>query len=343
MRLGRNTDKTMLNAGDSGGLIARPVEIKWHSGLSIFASEAFLKTLSDEYGWLGGRDVAGRLRCVLPYTVIRKPGFRMARFRVETIALQTELTLQEERSFLNSAVEYFRSTGADMILPASNTALLRTYPDDALVAPYGTVIKDLTQSEDKLMREIHKTFRYNIRSAIRAGVEVKSGMEYLDTSYKLIADTLRRSGLTFRKHSLFDGMVSGLGENVKVLVADHNGVVQGCMVAPFSEHSAYSWYCGSKAAPVMGAMHLLHWEAIRHFRAMGVKRFNFTGVRIDPEKGSKQDGIRNFKVSFGGELAQGYIWQYSIHPLRFAAYCLAAHLFMRGNDIRYTAARGGVS
>jgi len=93
----------------------------------------------------------------------------------------------------------------------------------------------------------------------------------------------------------------------------------------------------------MGAMHLLHWEAIRHFRAMGVKRFNFTGVRIDPEKGSKQDGIRNFKVSFGGELAQGYIWQYSIHPLRFAAYCLAAHLFMRGNDIRYTAARGGVS
>jgi Acetyltransferase (GNAT) domain len=323
------------NTQESGNLIARPVEIKWHSGLPIFASEAFLETVGDEYGWLGGLDVAGRLRCVIPYTITRKPGFQMARFRVETIALEKELNRQEEKSFLNSSVDYFRSAGADIVLPASNTALLRTYPDAALVAPYGTVIKDLIQPEEKLMSEIHKTFRYNIRSAIRAGVQIKSGMEYLGTAYELIADTLKRSGLSFRKQSLFNRMISGLGESVKVLVADHQGVIQGCMVAPFSEHSAYSWYCGSKAAPVMGAMHLLHWEAIRQFSRMGVKRFNFTGVRINPEKGSKQEGIKNFKMRFGGELVQGYLWKYPIRRLKFAVYSIATYLLMRGDTVRF--------
>src|SRR5688500_738781 len=96
---------------------ARPVEIRWHSGLPVYASAAFLKTVGDEYGWLGGLDESGRLRCVLPYTVIRKPGFRMLRFRLAIVPVEKELELEEEKSFLNSVVEYARSSGADMIVP----------------------------------------------------------------------------------------------------------------------------------------------------------------------------------------------------------------------------------
>src|ERR1039458_9012725 len=120
------------NGKESGSLIAAPIEIKWHSGLPIFASEAFLKSVGGEYGWLGGAEEAGQLRCVLPYTIVRTPGFRMVRFRVETVAWQKELTVQEEKSFLNSAIAYFRSIGADMIIPATNTALFRTYPHGAI-------------------------------------------------------------------------------------------------------------------------------------------------------------------------------------------------------------------
>ncbi len=55
----------------------------------------------------------------------------MVRFRVETIPLEEELDVQEEKSFLNSAVEYFRSIGADMIIPATTNTIFRTYPDGA--------------------------------------------------------------------------------------------------------------------------------------------------------------------------------------------------------------------
>ena len=61
-------------------LKANAVEIRWHSGLPVYASEPFLRTVSDEYGWIGGTDEAGNLRCILPYTVIRKLAIRIVRF-----------------------------------------------------------------------------------------------------------------------------------------------------------------------------------------------------------------------------------------------------------------------
>src|SRR5205823_3428971 len=98
---------------------ATQVSIDWHSELSIYASELFLKTVGDEYGWIGGTDDSGKLRCVLSFTIIRKPMFRLARFRVETIPLGMPLSLEEEKAFLNSAVEFLRSKRVDMIIPPS--------------------------------------------------------------------------------------------------------------------------------------------------------------------------------------------------------------------------------
>jgi Acetyltransferase (GNAT) domain len=311
---------------------ARAVEIAWHSGLPVYASETFLRTVANEYGWIGGSDHAGQLRCILPYAVMRKAGFRIVRFRLATVPLQGDLDLAQEKSFLNNATEYLRSTGVDLIMPGANSAVFRTYPDGADAAPYGTFIKDLDQPEDALMKAIHSTFRYNIRRAIRERVEVKEGLQYLDTAYGLVGDTLKRSGQSFRKYDEFKKTVKSLGEQVKILVAERDGVCQGCMVSPFSQHTAYTWYCGSRPEPVIGAMHLLHWEAMCRFRKMGVKHFDFQGVRIDPDKGSKQEGILNFKSRFGGTLVQGYVWKYSFRPMKSAAYDIAIRL-LKGGDI----------
>jgi len=256
----------------------------------------------------------------------------MVRFRLATVPLEGDLDLGEEKLFLSSATEYLRATGVDMIMPGANSAVFRTYPDGADAAPYGTFIKDLDQPEDALMKEIHSTFRYNIRRATREGVEIKEGLEYLDIAYDLVGETLKRSGQPFRKYEDFKKAILSLDEQVKILVAEREGVYQGCMVAPFSQHTAYTWYCGSRPEPVIGAMHLLHWEAMCRFRQMGVKRFDFQGVRIDPEKGSKQEGILNFKSRFGGSPVQGYVWKYAFRPLKFAAYDVAIRL-LRGGDI----------
>jgi len=310
----------------------KKIDINWHPGLSIYASEPFLKAVGDEYGWIGGFDDSGKLRCILPYTIIKKAIFRMVRFRVETIPLGEELNIEEEKSFLNSAVEYLRSIGADMIIPATTNTIFRTYPDGADAAPYGTYIIDLTQPEENLFGNFSSSHRRKVRLAMKKGVQIKSGIEYLNVAYELVRDTFKRSKLGFMGYEAFKRYVHGLGENVKIIIADHQGTVQGCVVIPFSNHSAYYVYGGSIPEPITGATNLLHWEAIRLLRKVGVRYYDFVGVRINPEKGSKQEGLMMFKERFGGQLVQGYMWKYAIHPLKYVVYNLAVR-FLRGGDI----------
>jgi hypothetical protein len=311
---------------------AAPCEINWDPGLPIYASEQFLKAAGDEYGWLGGTDEFRNLRCILPYTIIRKASVRMVRFRTETIPLGQTLQIAEEESFLNSAVEYFRSIGADIIIPATTNAIFRAYPRGAIAAPYGTYIIDLMQDEGTLFANISSSHRRKIRIAIKSGVHIIGGGEHVRIAHTLVRDTFKRSSIPFMGYDRFKRMVDGLGENLKILVAVYQGIIQGCVVIPFSTYSAYYVYGGSIPNPAAGAMHLMHWEAIRMFHTMGVKRYDFCGVRIDPEHGSKQEGLKMFKERFGPQLYQGYIWKCSLNPLKSYVYSLAIRMF-RGGDI----------
>ena len=311
---------------------ARKIDINWNSDLSIYASEIFLKTLGDEYGWIGGFDKFGTLRCILPYTIVRKAIFRMVRFRVETIPVGNAFTIEEERLFLNDAVNYFRNMGADMIIPATTNTIFRTYPDGADAAPYGSYIIDLTQTEESLWANLHSKHRNVVRNAMKKGVEIVDGKEFMETAHRVIKETLQRSKLGFISWQEFQRFIDGLGENIKIIIANYEGVTQGCAVIPYSRHSAYYLYGGSISHPLSGAMNLLQWEAIRMFRNLGVSRYDFVGVRIDPAEGSKQDGLMTFKQRFGGKLAKGFMWKCSLRPFQYGVYSLAVK-FLRGGDI----------
>jgi hypothetical protein len=311
---------------------ARQIDIAWNPDLSIYASEPFLKAVGDAYGWLGGFDDSENLRCILPYTVVKKAVFRMVRFRVETIPMGGDLAVEDEKAFLNVAVEYFRSIGADMIIPATTNTIFRTYPDGADAAPYGTYVIDLTPSEETLLKNLNSSHRRKLRLAMKQGVQIRSGMEYLQISYELVRDTFGRSKMGFMSLEDYERYVKSLGDHVKILVAEYQGVIQGCIVVPFSSHRAYYVYGGSIPEPHTGATNLIHWEAIRYFREMGVKSYDFVGVRINPEEGSKQEGLMQYKQRFGGRLEQGYMWKYPIRPLKYAVYNLAVR-HLRGGDI----------
>jgi len=118
----------------------------------------------------------------------------------------------------------------------------------------------------------------------------------------------------------------------KFFIAEYQGIIQGSAIIPFSSYSAYYLYGGSIENPLTGAMNLLQWEAIRKFKELGVKRYDFVGVRISPEKRSKQEGLMKFKERFGGQLYKGYMWKHGLHPMKYAAYSLAVRV-LRGGDI----------
>lgn len=310
----------------------KKIDIQWNPDLSIYASEPFLKSVSHEYGWLGGVDDRGVTRCVLPYTIIMKAFVKMVRFRVETIPMANDFSCDEERSFLNGVVAYFRSTGADVIIPATTNAIFKTYPEGAKAAPYGTFLIDLYQSEETLWKNVHSKHRNVIRSAAKKNVNILCGKEYTAISYKIINDTFKRSSMPFMSLEDFEQMIEGLGENIKVFIADCQGAPQGCAIIPFSKHTAYYVYGGTITDPITGSTNLLQWEAIKYFAKEGVHFYDFCGVRINPDKGSKASGLMMFKERFGPELVHGFMWKHSINPIKAGIYNLAVR-WLRGGDI----------
>jgi lipid II:glycine glycyltransferase (peptidoglycan interpeptide bridge formation enzyme) len=320
---------------------AMQVNIDWHSGFSIYASESFLKTVSDECGWIGGLDDSGKLLCVLPYSVIRKSVFCLIRFPTQTIPLEEEIDIETEREFLNKVVEYFRTIGADVIIPATVNTIFRTYPDGAMAAPYGSYILNLSQGEDVLWGNLHSKHRNVIRNAMKKGVEIRSGLEYIESAYNLVKDSFSRSANGFMAkmrlemrmdYDSFKHQILGFGENVRVFVAEYEGVDQGCAVIPFSDHCAYYMHGGNIANPLTGVMNFLQWEIIRQFRELGVHHYDFCGARINPEKGSKAEGLIMFKERFGGKLSEGYMWKYPLSPTKYFLYSLASRV-RSGGDV----------
>jgi hypothetical protein len=311
---------------------AEPIPMRWDPSMPVFAKEEFLRAVGDECGWLGGRDEAGILRCILPYTIVRKTGLRMVRFRMETLPYGAGLDVTEEKSFLNSVVQYFQKVGADVIIPPTNNTIFRTFPDGASAAPYGSYVIDLQQPEEVLWRGISKTSRQNIAAAQKDGVSVRETLESLDAAYDLIGGTFRRSKMGFMSLDSFKKFARSLGENCKLLVAEHNGIAQSYSLFAFSTPSAFWIYGGNREAQHPGAMKLLQWEAIRLFRSLGVCKYDFYGARIDPPKGSKQEGINKMKKHLGGVLAQGYVWKCSLRPSRAWIYSKAVRM-LRGGDI----------
>jgi hypothetical protein len=313
-------------------ITAAPVPIQWRPDLSVYASEPFLRSVGNQYGWLGGFDESGEQCCILPFTIVRKAILRMVRFRVETIPVGRGLNLEEERVFLNNVMAYFRASGADLVIPATTNTIFRTYPNGADAAPYGTYINDLSQSEESLWGNVSASHRRKIRLAQKAGVKVREAPEFVDKVYELVRETFSRSSLPFMKLDAFRRYVKGLEGYVKVLVVEHQGALQGGMVVPYSSHTAYYVYGGSIPDAQQGAMHLLHWEAIRLFKDAGTSRYDFVGVRINPKEGSKQEGLKVFKERFGGQLVQGYLWKFALRSLSYRLYSLAAKI-RTGGDI----------
>jgi len=328
-----NASQRAPECAPGSALRAEPVDICWNENMPVFAKEEFLRAVGSDYGWIGGIDGTGELRCVLPYTVERRGGLRLVRFRMEpTPTTDAVLTVDEEKTFLNGVVRHFRTNGADVIVPATNNAIFRTYPDGADAAPYGSYVIDLEPSEDVLWKNIGKITRQNIGTARADGVVIREGLEFLDAAHELVRETYSRSKMAFMSRDEFQRYAEALGTHGKLLVAEHQGTVHSCTIFAFSAPCAYAVYGGNVPQQHQGSMKLLQWEAIRRCRELGVRRFDFFGARVNPAKGSKQEAINQMKKRFGATLVEGYMWKYTLRPWRARVYSVGVRL-LRGGDI----------
>ncbi len=162
-------------------------------------------------------------------------------------------------------------------------------------------VLDLSQSEVALLSGMRKTTRYEIRRAVKEGVEVftTENPAHLKDFFALYEQTSARHG--FVPHN-------GIQEEFEIFAKKHQailylGKVQGKTLAVaiilYYGHQAI-YHHGASIPSKIPASSAIQWEAIQEAKKRGMKVYNFWGIA--PENSTKHPwrGITLFKKGFGG-------------------------------------------
>lgn len=189
------------------------------------------------------------------------------------------------------------------------------------ILPANTVILDLTQDETTLLNKMKPKTRYNIRLALRKGINVVSaGMEGLETWYGLYTQTALRNNLYLNDINCFRSMFAPKLEghdrdvNVKLLIAYYGTIPLAAMFLVFSAHRATYLY-GASSSELRNLMptYALQWKAIQMAKENNCFEYDMFGISPTPNPAHPMYGLYKFKQGFGGKIFhQLGCWDYPI-------------------------------
>ncbi len=190
-----------------------------------------------------------------------------------------------------------------------------------------TLILDLLQDEEALLKGMKQKWRYNVRLASRKGVHVRrGGVEDLDLLYRMYVDTSRRDGFVIRSRDYYMQAWGSFAERglALPLVAEVDGTpVAGQIIYRFGLTGWYLYGMSTNQHREKMPNHLLHWEAIRWAKEQGCEVYDFVGAPDELEESDPMWGVYRFKKGFGGELVRTIgEWDYALRPAAYRAYRL---------------------
>jgi len=195
-------------------------------------------------------------------------------------------------------------TTSDAIPDANDLATLtrlgfRRAPRE--VQPRATIVVDLTPDDDKLLAAFNAQVRYNIRHALKKGVEVsEGGLADVAPFYALLAATAERKGFHERDISYFTHLMAAFGDAALISLARYNGeVVYGALVVAFGP-TAYYLYGASGGDRSVKPSELGQYRAMLWAKRRGATRYDMWGIPAHPTKDNPLYGVYTFKSGFGG-------------------------------------------
>lgn len=183
-----------------------------------------------------------------------------------------------------------------------------------------TFVLDITKNEDSLMSEMHSKTRYNIRVAIKRGVEIveDNSKESFEKYLKLLNETTERQ--KFYAHSslyhktLWEILKDNKGkENLEyhLLQAyykpenEEKQILVSWVVFIFKEKMYYPYGASSRNHRDAMASNLIAWEAIKIGKKQGIKEFDMWGaLGAEPDINDPWYGFHRFKQGYGATLTE---------------------------------------
>lgn len=183
-----------------------------------------------------------------------------------------------------------------------------------------TVMIDLTQSEDKLLSNMRRQTRYEVRKAERYGITVeKSRTEEVFREFREVqAETAKRQGFFPPDLKTLLAEREAFGKNIDIYVArtavetakeapsdlpKNSPIAYGMIIKDGKEGDYYEAASTDLNRKLPGAYALL-WQAMKDLKSEGYERFNLWGIAPPGQPNHRYAGVTTFKTGFGGSVTE---------------------------------------
>jgi len=299
--------------------------------IPILASKGYLESKSNDYGWFVSENY------LLPFIIDKKLIFKRMIFTLECFALKENLTIEDEKKFLNGVVDVVkRDKLSDFIAKAQSYTVFNTFPDASVQAPWGTYEIDITGTDEEILASFNQSHRRALRKALKDGVEVKFDITPEDT-YAMVHQTVTRAGsLACPPLEYFKISKENLGDNCLYAGSFKDGKLQNVLTVLFDDYRAYELYGGNIPTAYKGSGQLLKYEAMKYVKEHSkAPIFDLCGARINVNPKSKYAAIQQFKERFKPQLKEGYAFKVVINPLKTKIFNLLVKLYAKRKNMNY--------
>ena len=169
------------------------------------------------------------------------------------------------------------------------------------------------RGEEELLASFQQKTRYNIRLAVKKGVEVRiCGKEMVPDFARIMLETGVRDGFVTRPPEYFAAMMDNLGEHARLYMAFHEGQpIAGTLAIHYGDKVWYLYGASSNEHRNLMPNYLLQWNMIRWAVETGCRVYDFRGVSGDLSESNPLYGLYKFKKGFNGEFTE-FVGEYDL-------------------------------
>ncbi len=163
------------------------------------------------------------------------------------------------------------------------------------------------KTEEDLMKSFHHKVRYNIRLAIRKGVEIRVGTkEDIPAFHKIMIETGIRDNFVVRNAEYFERMLDCLGpDHIRLFLAYYQGkLLAGTIAILYGNKCWYLYGASSNQHRNVMPNYLLQWTMIKWALENNCDIYDFRGVSGNLDENHPLYGLYRFKKGFGGKFTE---------------------------------------
>ncbi len=169
--------------------------------------------------------------------------------------------------------------------------------------PQTSLVIDLDQSEEEILKQMKPKGRYNIKVAQKHGVVVHPSDD-IETFHHLLSSTGFRDGFGIHTESYYQKMFKSMPDNAQLLLAKYNDeVIAGGLFVYLDEWGIYYYGASVASHRKVMAPYLIQWEAMKEAKKRDCKYYDFLGIAPENSKNHPWAGVTDFKRKFGGRTA----------------------------------------